>query len=695
MTRIELIDVNMVYQTAGNPVVAIDQASLVLEPGEIVLLVGPSGSGKTSLLSVLGCILRPTSGQVWIGDVDAAQVNEVRLSELRARNFGYVFQHYNLFDALTARENVEAAQRMKFGSRKTVRDEASRLLDRVGLANRSEHKPRALSGGQCQRVAIARALIGNPAVILADEPTAALDTENALDVMRLFRGMAHDDGRIVVMVSHDHRLEKFADRVLRMEDGCLMSTRTDGSRPRILVPGPVATALSNAASEARLLPPGDRTSPETTDALRANDGQGASCSSAPHEPDLIEAGALPSRGVVKNAASDTKLAAAAPRAARTGRRLPRRASLMLLSVLVPCGLQLRLDSGEHRAAGSSEAQVAQPKHISRSVIALGKVEAGQGSMNLSITLPGMLAKVYVEEGQWFEKGQVLAELMNEDLIARVDIATHELTQAEARLELLTLGSRKEEIDEARAQVEGLSSQHAYLSSLKRMREQLFSRRAASKEEVLEFQSRADVNTKELEAAMARWERLKAGPRQQEIAGAEAAIRVARARLHEATITHERSRLKAPRAGCVLRLYRREGESVSGTDQTPVLVMADPRELAIRAEVDESQARLVREGLQASVSIPGHEGIAFGGTVRRISDTMGRKVIHSDDPLENVDSRVLEVIVSLPKPGSLRINQRVHVSIHTDSARADLARLTSPPKDVEANGILSILSRRFR
>jgi ABC transporter len=109
----------------------------LLDPGEIVLLVGPSGSGKTSLLSVLGCILRPTSGQVWIGGVDAAQVNEVRLSELRARNFGYVFQHYNLFGALTARENVEAAQRMKFGSVPKVRDETSRLLDRVGLANRS------------------------------------------------------------------------------------------------------------------------------------------------------------------------------------------------------------------------------------------------------------------------------------------------------------------------------------------------------------------------------------------------------------------------------------------------------------------------------------------------------------------------------------------------------------------------------
>ncbi len=147
-------------------------------------------------------------------------------------------------------------------------------------------------------------------------------------------------------------------------------------------------------------------------------------------------------------------------------------------------------------------------------------------MNLSIPLPGILAKVYVEEGQWFEKGQLLAELINDDLIVRVDIATHELTQAEVRLELLALGSRKEEIDEARAQVEGLNAQRAYLTNVKRMRERLFARRAASQEEVLEIQSCADVNTKDVEAATARWERLKVGPPQQEIAGAQAAVRVA-------------------------------------------------------------------------------------------------------------------------------------------------------------------------
>ena len=695
MTRIELSDVSMVYQTAGNPVVAIDQVSLQLDPGEIVLLVGPSGSGKTSLLSVLGCILRPTSGQVWIGGIDAAQVNEVRLSELRARNFGYVFQHYNLFNALTARENVEAAQRMKFGSVPNVRDETSRLLDRVGLANRSEHKPRALSGGQCQRVAIARALIGNPAVILADEPTGALDTENALDVMKLFRGMAHNDGRIVVMVSHDHRLEKYADRVLRMEDGRLMATRTEGPRPCIPVAEAVATALDHAAPLGRSLPPDGRTSAETARAQSADFERSALRLSAPQEPDLIEAGASLSSREVKDAASETTGPAAAPRAARTGRRPRRIAGVMLLGLLMAWGTHLRSQSVEHRAAGSSEPQVPQPKRVSRPVTALGKVEARRGSMNLSIPLPGTLAKVYVEEGQWFEKGQLLAELINDDLLARVDMATHELTQAEAHLELLALGSRKEEINEARAEVEGLNAQHAYLTNLKQMRERLFSRRAASQEEVLEIQSRADMNSKELEAATARWDRLKAGPRQQEIAGAAAAVRAARARLCETTIAHERSRLKASRAGCVLRLLRREGESVAGTDQTPVLVVADPRELEVRAEVDESQARLVREGLQSSVSIPGHEGIALAGTVRRIADTMGRKAIRSDDPLENVDSRVLEVIVSLAKPGSLRINQRVNVSIHTESAPVDRPHVTAPPTEFDKSGILSLLSRPFR
>ena len=402
------------------------------------------------------------------------------------------------------------------------------MLDRVGLANRSEHKPQALSGGQCQRVAIARALIGNPAVILADEPTAALDTENALDVMKLFRRLAHDDGRIVVMVSHDQRLEKFADRVLRMEDGRLMSTRTEGSRPRIPVPEPVATALENAAGLGRSLPPGDGTRPETAGALRADLGQGRiALEGTPRTgPDRVRRLVVARCGEECGIRDDVagRSAAGGPDAASVPpwREPGAPRSVGGMRVAAPIALRRTSRGRLERGAGP------RTERESRSVTALGKVEARQGSMNLSITLPGILARVYVEEGQWFEKGQLLAELINDDLIARVDIATHELTQAEARLELLALGSRKEEIDEARAQVEGLNAQRAYLSNLKRMREQLFSRRAASKEEVLEIQSRADVNTKELEAATARWERLKVGPRQQEIAGAEAAVRVARA-----------------------------------------------------------------------------------------------------------------------------------------------------------------------
>ena len=126
-----------------------------LDPGELVLLVRPSGSGKTTLLSVMGCILRPSGGRVLVGGVDAARLGEERLPALRARYFGYVFHPNNLFPALTARENVEAASETKFGRRRGARADADRLLELVGLASRSNHKPRALSGGQCQRVSIA------------------------------------------------------------------------------------------------------------------------------------------------------------------------------------------------------------------------------------------------------------------------------------------------------------------------------------------------------------------------------------------------------------------------------------------------------------------------------------------------------------------------------------------------------------
>jgi putative ABC transport system ATP-binding protein len=218
-----LVGAGKIYGSGETAVAALAEATLDIKPGEVTLIEGPSGSGKTTLISILGLLLKPTSGEVWIEGRNVAGLTERDLPGLRARNFGFVFQGFNLFPALTALENVAIAIEMKNPKAKDTRGEARRLLDLVGMTSRSHHLPADLSGGQKQRVAIARALGGNPPIIVGDEPTAALDTKTALSVMELLRELASSHGRAVVVVTHDPRLERFADRVVRVEDGRIHS----------------------------------------------------------------------------------------------------------------------------------------------------------------------------------------------------------------------------------------------------------------------------------------------------------------------------------------------------------------------------------------------------------------------------------------------------------------------------------------
>src|SRR5688572_24889941 len=218
-----MVGVGKTYGSGEHAVTALSNATLDIEPGEVTLIEGPSGSGKTTLISILGLLLKPTAGQVWIEGRDVAGLGEKHLPGLRARNFGFVFQGFNLFPALTALENVAMAIQMKDTRRKDPKGEARRLLEMVGLGSRIHHLPADLSGGQKQRVAIARALGGNPPILVGDEPTAALDTKTALSVMELLRELASNAGRAVVVVTHDPRLERFADRVVRVEDGLIQS----------------------------------------------------------------------------------------------------------------------------------------------------------------------------------------------------------------------------------------------------------------------------------------------------------------------------------------------------------------------------------------------------------------------------------------------------------------------------------------
>lgn len=218
-----LVGAGKIYGSGETAVAALADATLDIEPGQVTLIEGPSGSGKTTLISILGLLLKPTSGEVWIEGKNVAGLTERDLPALRARNFGFVFQGFNLFPALTAIDNVAMAIQMKDPRARDPRGEARRLLDLVELGPRSHHLPADLSGGQKQRVAIARALGGNPPIIVGDEPTAALDTKTALSVMELLRELASSHGRAVVVVTHDPRLERFADRVVRVEDGRIHS----------------------------------------------------------------------------------------------------------------------------------------------------------------------------------------------------------------------------------------------------------------------------------------------------------------------------------------------------------------------------------------------------------------------------------------------------------------------------------------
>jgi putative ABC transport system ATP-binding protein len=198
---------------------ALKGVNLDLVPGELTLLMGPSGSGKTTLLSILGCILSPTSGSLTIAGHSTQGLTAEGLADLRRRHVGFVFQAYNLVPTLTALENVMLALDLRGASLAHAPMLAHQALSAVGLSHRANASPSKLSGGEKQRVAIARALAGSPSVILADEPTAALDSENGRAVMALLAEVAKDTNRAVMVVTHDHRTLSYGDRLIRIEDG--------------------------------------------------------------------------------------------------------------------------------------------------------------------------------------------------------------------------------------------------------------------------------------------------------------------------------------------------------------------------------------------------------------------------------------------------------------------------------------------
>ncbi len=216
---LETQNVTKTYKSDSGTINAVDSVSLNVKAGEFVALVGPSGSGKTTMLAMLAALLKPTSGGIFIDGHDLTRMSEGQRAQFRREKIGFTFQANNLVPYLTAQENVELMLRLNGNLDRKGKERSKELLARLGLGERLKNLPSQLSGGQQQRVAIARALIHNPSVVLADEPTASLDTERAFQVVETFANLIHEQNRAGIMVTHDLRLTRHVDRVVQMRDG--------------------------------------------------------------------------------------------------------------------------------------------------------------------------------------------------------------------------------------------------------------------------------------------------------------------------------------------------------------------------------------------------------------------------------------------------------------------------------------------
>ena len=229
---IEITDLTKSYVMGDNEVVALKDVNLKIERNEYVAIMGPSGSGKSTFMNILGCLDTPTSGHYLFNGEDVSNLDDDALSAMRNKEIGFIFQNFNLLPKLNAAQNVELPLVYAGVPAAERRERAIRALERVKLADRMDHKPSELSGGQRQRVAIARALVTNPGILLADEPTGALDSKTGVDIMRLFHEL-HQEGNTIILITHEQEIANYANRNIFIKDGTINSDTINKNKTQI------------------------------------------------------------------------------------------------------------------------------------------------------------------------------------------------------------------------------------------------------------------------------------------------------------------------------------------------------------------------------------------------------------------------------------------------------------------------------
>jgi len=216
---VKTIDLSKTYMSGGRPLEVLKDVDLTIEPGEFMAIMGPSGSGKSTLLNMIGALDRPTKGKVFINGIDLSKLNDNKLADLRNREIGFIFQFFNLIPRMDAQGNVELPMAIRGVSRSKRTERAKELLKLVGLAERADHKPSQLSGGEQQLVAIARALANEPHLILADELTGNLDSTTGAEIMNLLKRLNKEEGKTFILITHDPQVGQSTDRLVQLRDG--------------------------------------------------------------------------------------------------------------------------------------------------------------------------------------------------------------------------------------------------------------------------------------------------------------------------------------------------------------------------------------------------------------------------------------------------------------------------------------------
>ncbi len=230
---IEIKKLTKNYAIGESEIPALQDIDLRIEKNEYVAIMGPSGSGKSTLMNILGCLDTPSSGHYYFNGMDVSSLDDDALSRMRNKEIGFIFQNFNLLPRLNSLQNVELPLIYAGTPGHERRERALKALERVGLSDRIDHKPSELSGGQRQRVAIARALVTNPGILLADEPTGALDSRTGEDIMRLFHDL-HQEGNTIILITHEQEIADYANRNIYIKDGMIHSDRLNGNKKRII-----------------------------------------------------------------------------------------------------------------------------------------------------------------------------------------------------------------------------------------------------------------------------------------------------------------------------------------------------------------------------------------------------------------------------------------------------------------------------